>query len=724
VVKSIEATESIAGSVERITFHSEETGFCVLRVSVKGHRGLVTVVGFSPSLTLGERIECQGHWHQDPKFGLQFKAEQLKCIQPNTTQGIEKYLSSGMVKGIGEHFAKKLTETFGDTVFDVIEKTPEALLTLEGIGTKRQQQITSAWSAQKGIRSIMVFLQGHGVGTSRAVRIYKTYGEAAIEMVKANPYRLTQDIRGIGFKTADTLAQRLGIPQDSDMRACAGVRYVLKTLCAKGGHCAIESDKLLAEAITLLEIPEALIQQVLTQEEEKEHIQAELINDQPCYYPMRLYRAEVSSAENLSTLMVGSPPWGKINTQISIPPIEKKTGLTFSSSQRAALQKVLQHKVSIITGGPGVGKTTLVQALLWLLKPKNLNVSLCAPTGRAAKRLTEITGLYAKTIHRLLVFDPSTYGFQHNADYPLPLDVLIVDEASMLDLVLFNHLLNAISMHAAIIFVGDVDQLPSVGAGAVLSDLIASEQVATVRLTEIFRQAQQSNIVLNAHRVNKGQMPLTHTDEESDYFTLYEETPEAIQKTVMHLVTEYLPKACDCHPSYAIQVLAPMHRGPLGCLKLNALLQHALNPTPVATITRFGLTYAVGDKVIQGVNNYDKKVFNGDIGFIDSIDKEEDRIIINFDDQLKTYKLHECDEISLAYAITIHKSQGSEFPIVVMPLATQHYMLLARNLLYTGLTRGKKLVILIGQKKAVSMAVYNTQSTHRLTKLAERLIND
>jgi exodeoxyribonuclease V alpha subunit len=716
------APEQLQGTVERVTFQSEVTGFCVLRVQAKGFRELVTVVGSAPALTPGELIDCQGHWHRDAKYGLQFKANQINAHQPHTLEGIEKYLGSGMVKGIGPHFAKILAKAFGESVFEVIEQAPEKLLTLEGIGDKRQQKITQAWADQKTIRDIMVFLHGHGVGSSRAVRIYKTYGEEAIARVKSNPYRLAHDIRGIGFKTADGLAEKMGIPKDSLMRACAGVTHVLKTLCDQGGHCAVDEAQLMHEAQQLLAMDASIIQQALTQEQSEKRIQAETMGDHIHYYPMPLYQSERRSAERLLVLRQGRPPWGELNVKKAIPWVEQKTGLSLSASQYEALVKLMQHKVSIMTGGPGVGKTTLVNTLLWIIRAKGFKVSLCAPTGRAAKRLTETTRLTAKTIHRLLVFDPATHQFQHREDYPLSLDVLIIDEASMIDIVLFNQLLKAVPLHAAIIFVGDVDQLPSVGPGAVLSDLIDSGVISTVRLTEIFRQAKQSNIVINAHRINQGKMPLVdNTTESNDYFTLYYETPEIIQAKLIAMVTQRVPNYYDCDPVQSIQVLTPMHRGSLGVQALNGLLQQALNPKPEASITRFGQTYAVGDKVIQLVNNYDKDVFNGDIGFIQQIDLELGECRIIFDESVKVYETHELDELSLAYAISIHKSQGSEFPVVVMPLAMQHYMLLARNLLYTGLTRGRQLVILLAQKKAVGMAVHNNQIAKRLTYLSNRI---
>jgi exodeoxyribonuclease V alpha subunit len=712
--------EQLQGAVERVTFHSEATGFCVLRTKVKGHRDVVTVIGSAPSITAGEYIECRGIWTNDKTHGLQFKADYLKAIQPTTLEGIEKYLGSGMVKGIGPHFAKKLVHAFGESVFDVIEQTPERLLTLAGIGQKRKDRVLSAWSEQKAIRNIMVFLHGHGVGTARAVRIYKTYGDKAVQIVEENPYRLARDIHGIGFKTADNLAEKLGIEKDSLMRAQAGVSHVLQSLC-DNGHCAAERTQLIKASVELLEIAESVIEHALEAEIKEEVLVEDSIREMPCIYPVSLYIAETRSAEQLKRLNQGTPPWGVIDADKVIPWVEQQTALALSDSQREAIEVVLKSKIAIMTGGPGVGKTTIVKSLLGIIEAKALRIGLCAPTGRAAKRLTETTRMTAKTIHRLLDFDMKTYGFKHNQNNLLPLDVLIIDEASMIDIVLLNHLLKAIPLDAAVIFVGDIDQLPSVGSGAVLSDLIASEVIATVRLTEIFRQAAHSHIIVNAHRVNEGRMPLSYDSAKSDFFTLYTETPEAIHAKLIEVVTHRLSKRYGYDAIRDIQVLTPMNRGGLGARSLNIALQEKLNGHATPKVERFGSVYAPGDKVIQMRNNYDKDVFNGDIGFIESIDLEVGELKINFDNALKTYTINELDEVSLAYAISIHKSQGSEFPVVVMPLATQHFTLLARNLLYTGITRGKSRVVLIGQKKAIGMAVHNNKEANRLTKLAGRL---
>ncbi len=471
----------------------------------------------------------------------------------------------------------------------------------------------------------------------------------------------------------------------------------------------------------LLDIPAGLIESAIEAEVIEEHIVPETIQAQACYYPVSLYQAETRVAAKLKHLVTGQPPWGTIDLAKALPWVEAKTGLSLAESQRHAIETVLRAKVSIITGGPGVGKTTLVNSLIQILLARKVPLGLCAPTGRAAKRLSETTGLTAKTIHRLLDFDPKTFGFKHHQDNPLPINVLIIDEASMIDIVLMNHLLKAVSSTTAVIFVGDIDQLPSVGPGAVLANLIQSQLITTVRLTEVFRQAAHSHIILNAHRINQGQLPLPNAAQQGDFFTLYESTPEAIHQTVLEVVTQRLPTHYHCDPKQTIQVLTPMNRGGLGSRALNASLQAALNGKAEPKLQRFGSLFSPGDKVIQMTNNYDKEVFNGDIGFIERIDLEEGEVSIRFDQAIKTYETGELDELQLAYAISIHKSQGSEFPIVVIPLAMQHYTLLARNLLYTAVTRGRQLVVLIGQKKAIGMAVNNNKEANRLTQLAERL---
>ena len=713
--------ERLQGSVERVTFHSEESGFCVLRVKVRGQRDLVTVVGTAAVVTAGEYVECEGGWNNDRHHGLQFKAQHLRVVPPSTLEGIEKYLGSGMVKGIGPHFARKLVGAFGETVFDVIEQDPDRLLELEGIGPKRKQRVTQAWAEQKVVREIMVFLQSHGVGTARAVRIYKTYGDQAVERVRENPYRLALDIHGVGFKTADAIAHRLGIPSDSLIRAQAGVRHMLQEISGQG-HCASYQQKLVETTARMLEVAEPIVETAIGAELTAENLVQETIEGDKALFLTPLYRSEKGVAWHLARLQEGNLPWEEIDIGKAIPWVEGQTGLQLSPSQRQAVSIAVNGKVTVITGGPGVGKTTVVNSILTIVRAKGANVRLCAPTGRAAKRLSESTGFEAKTVHRLLEFDPKTMGFKHDQKDPLDADLLVMDEVSMMDIVLMNQLLRAVPDHTAVLLVGDVDQLPSVGPGAVLTDIIASEAIPTVCLIEIFRQAASSRIIVNAHRINQGLLPEKPKDnEESDFYFIQGETPEAIHAKLMQVVTQRIPTHFGLHPINDVQVLTPMNRGGLGARSLNIDLQARLNPDGYPRISRFGWTYAPNDKVIQTVNNYDKEVFNGDIGRVTRIDEEEGLVSIDFDGRVVEYESGELDEISLAYATSVHKSQGSEYPAVVIPLAMQHYMLLERNLLYTAVTRGRKLVVIIGQMKALAMAVKRTGSMKRLTNLQHRL---
>jgi len=714
--------ERLHGSVERVTFHSEESGFCVLRVKAPGHRDLVTVIGSAASINAGEYLECSGCWVNDRQHGLQFRAQELRSVPPSTREGIEKYLASGMVKGIGPHFARKLVGAFGERVFEVIENRPERLLELDGIGPKRQEQVIRAWAEQKVVRDIMVFLQSHGVGTARAVRIYKTYGEHAVERVTENPYRLALDIHGIGFKTADAIAQRLGIPPDSALRAQAGVRHVLQEL-AGDGHCAAGREVLGESAAELLAIPRPIVEKAIDAEVVEGNLVAELVGGEAALFLVALHRAELGVAQHLKRLGKGARPWGSIDLARAIPWVEQQTGMQLSSSQAAAVSRAVDGKVTVITGGPGVGKTTVVNSILKILRAKGMEVALCAPTGRAAKRLSESTGMEAKTIHRLLDFDPASFAFKHDASNPLSESLLVVDEVSMVDISLMNQLLRALRDSSALLLVGDVDQLPSVGPGAVLADVIESGVVATARLDEVFRQAKASRIIVNAHRINRGLMPerAESGTAPNDFYFIPTDTPEAIHDRVLHLVGERIPARFGFDPVSEVQVLTPMNRGGLGARSLNVALQQRLNPHAAPQITRFGWTYAPGDKVIQTVNNYDKEVFNGDIGRIVRIDEDEGLVFIDFDARQIEYELAELDEISLAYAVTIHKSQGSEYPAVVIPLATQHYTLLQRNLVYTAVTRGRKLVVVVGQPRALAMAVTRSGERRRLTNLSARL---
>ena len=707
--------ETLTGNIERITFHSEDTGFCVLRIKNKQHPQGISITGQCIHPCPGEMIECIGIWMKNPKYGLQFQAESIRTIPPATAEGMEKYLASGLVKGIGAHFAKRLVKAFGDQVFHVIESTPERLTELEGIGPQRQKELVAAWSDQKTVRDIIVFLHSHGLGSIRAVRIYKMYGDQAVNQIQKNPYRLAIDIPGIGFKTADQLAQSIGIESDALIRAYAGLYHTLQT-ASNSGHCALPTDALIQRTEKLLSIPAERLTIALT------HLFSEgtVIEDQGLCFLSELHALECELAEHLQRIAQGPPPWKQ---HIGPQPLKSiKNKITLSPSQHQALLSALNNKVAIITGGPGVGKTTLIQTIIKVIETTGSPIVLCAPTGRAAKRLNLATQHTAKTIHRLLEFDPTTYGFSRNQTNPLVGDVLIIDEASMIDLKLMTQLLRAVHDTMAVLIVGDADQLPSVGPGALLTDLIQSQQLPTARLTEIFRQAQHSQIILNAHKINQGCMPHSgDPDQLSDFYIIAANTLEDQHRIILSLIQSRIPKRFNFDPIEDIQVLTPMQKGPLGARALNTLLQQAQNPHLAQGIEHHGQRFAIGDKVLQTLNNYDKNIFNGDLGRIEHIDRENKTLHILFETRSIEYGFNELDEISLAYATTIHKAQGSEFPAVILPIAMSHFMLLERHLLYTGVTRGRKLVVLVGERRAIKLATQTDRAGERHTTLAERL---
>ena len=713
--------EVLAGLVERVTYHNADNGFCVLRAKARGHRDLVTVVGHAATIAAGEWITASGEWVNDRTHGQQFKARFLRTSAPSTVDGIEKYLASGMIRGIGPVYAKKLVRVFGHKVFDVIEAEPDRLCEVEGIGPVRAGRITAAWAEQKIVREIMVFLHSHGVGTARAVRIFKTYGADAIQVMTENPYRLARDIRGIGFKTADAIAMKLGMEKTAIARIRAGISYAL-TEAMDEGHCGLPTGELGPLAEKLLEVPHELIGTALELELQEGAVVADRVGETDCIFLAGLHGAERAVAERLLTLVNGKLPWPWIDAEKALPWIEQRTGLTLAESQKAAVRLALNAKAVVITGGPGVGKTTIVNSILRILAAKGAKLLLCAPTGRAAKRMSEATGMEARTIHRLLEVDPKGGGFRRGPDNPLECDLLVIDETSMVDILLMHALLKAMPNQAALLIVGDIDQLPSVGPGQVLADVIGSGAIPVVRLTEVFRQAAKSRIIVNAHRINQGQMPeLDRPEEDRDFYFVPADDPETAVGRIIELVKTRIPRRFGLDPIREIQVLCPMNRGGVGARSLNIELQAALNPAGDRKVERFGWIFAPGDKVMQIENDYDKEVYNGDIGYIDDVDPNVGEIVASFDGRSITYGFGELDMLVPAYATTIHKSQGSEYPAVIMPVLTQHYAMLQRNLLYTGITRGKRLVVVVGQKKAIAIAVRNVSGRRRWSKLCDWL---
>ncbi len=713
--------EVLAGLVERVTFHNAENGFCVLRLKARGHRDLITVIGHAAIISPGEWVTASGDWVNDHTHGQQFKARFMRTSAPTSIDGIEKYLGSGMIRGIGPVYAKKMVKAFGEKVFDIIEAEPDRLREVTGIGVVRAKRITDAWAEQKIVREIMVFLHSHGVGTARAVRIFKTYGSDAVQVMTENPYRLARDIRGIGFKTADAIAMKLGIEKTAMIRVRAGISYAL-TEAMDDGHCGLPTEELGPLAVELLEVAKELVQTALDLELAEGTVIAATVGETACVFLAGLYRAEKVIAERILNILNGRLPWPYIDADKALPWVEQKTGLSLADSQVAAIRLALISKVLVITGGPGVGKTTIVNSILRILAAKGVNLLLCAPTGRAAKRMTEATGFEAKTIHRLLEVDPKGGGFKRNNDNPLECDLLVIDETSMVDIMLMQALMKAVPDDAALLIVGDIDQLPSVGPGQVLADVISSGAVPVVRLTEVFRQAAQSRIISSAHRINQGSLPdLSKPEGDSDFYFVQADDPETAVPRIIELVKTRIPKRFGLDPIRDIQVLCPMNRGGVGARSLNIELQKALNPAGERKVERFGWTFAPGDKVMQIENDYDKEVYNGDIGYVDDVDPDAGELIASFDGRAVTYGFGELDTLVPAYAATIHKSQGSEYPAVVIPVLTQHYAMLQRNLLYTGVTRGKRLVVLVGQKKAVAIAVKNVSGRRRWSKLNEWL---
>lgn len=705
--------EQLRCVVERKTYENEENGYSVLQTKVKNYNELVTIVGNMSGVYVGSVLNVYGSWKNDAKYGRQFIAEKWEESRPATVLGIEKYLGSGLIKGVGPKFARRIVDKFGKDSLQILDETPDLLIDVDGIGLIRVEMIKKAWAAQKEIKQIMIFLQEHDVSTTLAVKIFKQYGNDSIKIVTENPYKLADDIWGIGFKTADTIAVKLGMKKDSYMRTRSGIIYTLNKL-SEEGHCYARRDQLVMKAIAILEVDESIIQMTLDDMIVQKDVFRETldINKYAIYLPA-FYYSEIGVARRIKEIL-NTPSQ---NLTIREPVIHD---IQYSELQLKAINTALESKVMVLTGGPGTGKTTTMLGMIKAFGQFKQTILLAAPTGRAAKRMSETTGREAKTIHRLLEYNPQE-GYNFNDKNQLEGDILILDEVSMVDIILMYNLLKAIPNTMRIIFVGDIDQLPSVGAGNVLRDIISSGIIPIVELNEIFRQAQDSDIIMNAHRINHGERPVINNKTSKDFFFEAKDEKEDIVNTIIELCTKRLPKKFNFNPIKDIQVLTPMQRGEIGVQKLNELLQKILNPNQTAILQRGGISYATGDKVMQIKNNYEKSVFNGDIGFISKVDIEDRELVVVFDGIEVLYDISELDELVLAYACTIHKSQGSEYPVVILPLHTSHYMMLQRNLIYTGITRAKKLLVLVGSIKALFMAIGNNKVLERNTMLAERL---
>lgn len=713
--------EEIVGYIERITFQNPENGFTIAQLQEGRKRELSCIVGVMPSVCPGETIRCQGKWKQHLVYGQQFEVERFKTEIPATLAGIKKYLGSGLIKGIGSTYAKRIVDKFGIDTLEIIEKEPRKLLEIPGLGKKRLELITGCWSEQKSIRDVMIFLQSNGVSPAYAQKIYKIYGDKSIEKVQANPYRLARDVKGIGFKTADIIAQTMGIDKESVQRIEAGIEHVLVELSGDG-HVCYPHDEFLKAAETILETNQANIASCIATLEKERRIELmDLVYEgkvTPFLWSKLLFAAEIGIARELKRLQDATCALRPVDIPKALDWVQKRLNIELAPHQKNAVGTALDTKVQVITGGPGTGKSTITNAIMTITEQLSTKIMLAAPTGRAAKRMTEITGRKAQTIHSLLEFDFSNYGFKRKRDNPLECDLLIVDESSMIDTSLMWSLLKAIPDHARVILVGDINQLPSVGPGNVLKDIIGSKSIPVSMLTEIFRQAAGSRIIVNAHRINRGDFPDIRNLSDSDFYFIDAQEPEKVLDHIVRLVTQRLPLKYKYNPIEDIQVLAPMKKGIIGTENLNRVLQEALNPNQ-EFVMRWGTKFQLGDKVMQLRNNYKKNVFNGDIGRVMQIDQAEQLITIAFDEQMVEFEFDDLDEVALAYAVTTHKYQGSERKCVVIPVHTTHFKLLHRNLLYTAVTRGKELVVLVGMTKALWIAVNNDEVKRRYTGLQQ-----
>ncbi|MBS0013389.1 MAG: ATP-dependent RecD-like DNA helicase [Desulfobacterales bacterium] len=718
--------QTLSGQIDRVTYTNPENGYTVARMRIRGRREPVTVVGRFMEPAPGEAMEVTGFWKLHPTYGEQFEVRSHRSITPSTINGIRKYLGSGMIRGIGPVMAERIVDRFGKTALDVIENHPEKLRDVEGIGEKRIEMIQAAWAEQREIRNVMVFLQSHEVSAAWAVRIFKQYGRDAIDVVTANPYQLATDISGIGFLTADRIASRLGFEKQDPLRIKAGILYVLNQL-AEDGHVFYPHGLLVEKSMEILEAPSQRISGAIAEAAKDQDL---VIDDDgpkdskadPAVYLKRFFVCETGIAGHFSRLLGAPKAVRSIDGPRALQWVQKRLDFTLAEKQQQAVKCAAQNKAMVLTGGPGTGKTTIIRAMLEIFSRLSGQILLAAPTGRAAKKMSEATGHTAVTIHRMLSFNYQAGGFQKNQDNPLKCDLLIIDEASMIDTVLMYHLVKAVPPAATLVLVGDVHQLPSVGPGNVLADIIASGAVPVVRLTEIFRQARKSRIIVNAHQINSGRIPqMDANHDDTDFYFIEQTDPEKVVDTIVELVSKRIPRRFGFDPVSEIQVLSPMHRGTAGTAALNRVLQETLNPGN-PQVTSGSTVFRLYDKVMQTRNNYDKQVFNGDMGRISALDEETRQVQIDFDDRRISYAFTELDEVVPAYAVSVHKAQGSEFPAVVMPLLTQHYMMLQRNLVYTAVTRGKALVVMVGAKKAMAIAVKNDTPARRHTRLARRLV--
>ena len=743
----LRAQETLTGTVERITYHNEETGYTVARLTPEGKEDLVTVVGPMMGVNVGETIRCYGHWTVHPRYGRQFRAIQVETVYPATLAGLEKYLGSGLIKGIGPVMAKRIVRHFGLDTLRVIDEEPDRLLEVLGIGPKRLALIKAAWEEQRHIKDVMLFLQSHGVSTGLAVKIYKQYGNEAIQVLQTDPYRLAREVHGVGFITADKIARQLGIPEDAPERIAAAIAYLLSQEADQAGHVYLPRSELIARAVELLNVPPERVEEALATLESEDVVHVEPVQEAPgeadspahdiaeerAVYLTPFYRAELGVANRLRRLMAAHREtlfrsrlymFQQFDWASAFAAVERESGLRLNADQREAVRVALTSPVSVLTGGPGTGKTTTVRTIIRFLEAAGARYALAAPTGRAAKRLSEATDRPAQTVHRLLEVAPAAGGleFKRNEHNPLDIDMLIVDEASMLDVLLTNHLLKAVPLGAHVLFVGDVAQLPSVGAGSVLRDIIDSGVVPVVRLRHIFRQEAGSFIVVNAHRIHQGQMPIIDNRRAQDFFLFKVDDPDEAADLIVDLVQHRIPRRFGLRPE-DIQVLSPMHRGAVGVANLNRRLQEALNPPAAHKPERptGGRIFRLGDRVMQIRNNYDKDVYNGDLGRIVRLDLEMHTLVVDFDGRPVTYDFLELDELVHAYAISVHKAQGSEYPAVVLPIMTTHYVMLQRNLLYTAITRAQRLVVLVGEPRAIAIAVRNARPLARYSGLATKL---